>query len=116
MFILPGLSVGGSVMARKKELDNLSKDMIQCRKDGYGFHYGAWKAAQQRPVVVKKNDSIPDGWLVCKYCGVAFKPKTKRKQFYCDVTCQRRAQFEKDREKNNRRQREYRARVKAGLV
>ena len=92
---------------KKKDLDKLSLDMIQCEKDGYGCHYGAWKAAQERPVVVKKKDEIPEGWLVCKQCGKLFKPKTKRKQFYCEIACQREAQLEKDREKRKEYHRSY---------
>ena len=32
---------------KKKELDKLSLDMIECEKAGFGVHYGAWKAAQE---------------------------------------------------------------------
>lgn len=93
-------------MAKKKELDNLSKDMIKCKKDGYGCHYGAWKAAQKRNDV-KRKDEIPEGWLVCNHCGKPFKPKTKRKQLYCDVACQRAVQLAKDKEKRTEYHRRY---------
>ena len=49
-------------MARKKILDKLSLDMIECEKAGYGVHYGAWKATQTKPVIIEKK--IPEGWLV----------------------------------------------------
>lgn len=87
-------------MAKKKELDNLDRDMIRCKADGYGCHYGAWKARQERPVVVKpKEGEIPEGWLVCQYCGKAFKPKSKRPQKYCEVYCMIEAQKERNRKR-----------------
>lgn len=97
-------------MAKKKELGKLSLDMIECKKAGYGCHYGAWKATQDNPVKVKEG--IPDGWLICKRCGKAFKPTIKRIQKYCDVGCQRQDQYERDRQKNTQYQRERRARLK----
>ena len=100
------------MMAKKKEPDKLALDMMQCKKDGYGCHYGDWYAAQNRPVVIEKKEVVPDGWLVCQRCGRVFKPKTKRKQFYCDAMCQRAVQIEKDRAKAIERQREYRERKK----
>ena len=78
-------------MARTKRMDNLSKDMIQCKKDGYGVHYGKWKA-MQKPVTMKKK--IPDGWLVCENCGVPFKPN-RTDQRFCDSYCQRQAYAER---------------------
>lgn len=84
-------------MARKKQLDKLSLDMIECEKAGYGVHYGAWKATQ-KPVKIEPK-GIPEGWLVCEYCGTPFKPKTKRKQFYCGAYCQHEAQKKRDKER-----------------
>ena len=80
-------------MARKYEgPDNLALDMIQCKKDGYGCHYGAWKAAQD-PVKIEKK--IPEGWRICANCGMLFKPTTKRKQIYCGGVCGHEAYREK---------------------
>lgn len=82
-------------------MDNLSKDMIKCKQDGFGCHYGAWRAAQD-PIKIEKKD-IPDGWRVCEYCGTPFKPSTKRKQLYCGAVCQQQASreraYEREREK-----------------
>jgi hypothetical protein len=47
-------------MMAKKKLDNFTKDLIQCKADGYGCHYGAWYAAQNRPVVIEKKGEIPE--------------------------------------------------------
>lgn len=95
-------------MARKKQLDKLSLDMIQCKKDGYGVHYGKWKAAQ-KPVEIEP-DETPDGWRVCAHCGKPFKPKTKRIQLYCEAYCQMEAQRERYRLKHAQYMREYRER------
>lgn len=93
-------------MAKMKELDNLSRDMIRCKEDGFGCHYGQWKALQENPVKLKK-DETPDNWKVCPYCGNYFKPSNKGKQIYCDIDCQKRSQRERDREKTRAYKREY---------
>jgi hypothetical protein len=99
---------------KKKELDNLSLDMIQCRKDGYGCHYGAWKAAKNRPVTIeKKTDELPKGWRICKYCGKPFKPKQRGIQLYCEYYCADEAAKERYRERNRERQQQYREKKKA---
>ena len=95
-------------MAKKKELDNLSKDMIRCKADGFGCDYGRWKAAhddtKEEPEVV---EAAPQGWLICQHCGKPFKPKTNRKQKYCEFACQYEERKAKDRERNRERAREY---------
>lgn len=77
----------GKTMARKKQLDKLSLDMIQCAKDGYGVHYGRWKAAQEPVKIIPRTD-IPAGWRKCEWCGTPFKPSTKRPQKFCEAYCQ----------------------------
>ena len=83
---------------KKKKLDKLSLDMIECEKAGYGVHYGAWKATQTNPVIIEKR--IPEGWLVCQWCGKPFKPKTKRPQKYCEAICQKQASYQRSRQQN----------------
>ena len=95
-------------MAKKKQLDKLSLDMIQCKKDGFGVHYGAWKATQ-KPVEIEKP-ALPEGWRVCEWCGKPFKPKTKRPTKYCEVYCQNEAQRERYRQRNANYMRNYRER------
>ena len=98
-------------MARKKkEMDKLSQDAAAAK--AANMSYGNWKAMQERHIP-KKEPKIPEGWLVCQYCGKPFKPKTKRKQFYCEVGCQKAAQIERDKEKNKERCRDYRKRKMA---
>lgn len=95
-------------MAKKKQLDKLSLDMIQCKRDGFGVHYGAWKATQ---VPVKTEEPpLPDDWRICAWCGKPFKLKTKRNKIYCECFCQIEAQRERDREKHAQYIRDYRER------
>lgn len=100
----------------KREPDKLALEMIQCKKDGFGCHYGAWKAAQERPVVIeKKENEIPEGWKVCPHCGTPYKPNKWGcgRQIYCDVTCQKAAQSIRRSAQNAERQKRYRERKKA---
>lgn len=99
-------------MARKKQLDKLSLDMIECEKAGYGVSYGRWKATQKPVKIVPK--SSPDDWKTCPRCGQVFKPT--HNQIYCDFVCQREAQRERDREKHNEYQREWRAKQERNVA
>ena len=90
-------------MARKKQLDKLSLDMIQCEKDGYGVHYGRWKAAQA-PVEIAPKTDIPEGWRICEWCGKPYKPWSKRAQKYCQVYCQNNASRERIKERRDAQQ------------
>jgi hypothetical protein len=95
-------------MARKKQLDKLSLDMIECEKAGFGVSYGRWKATQ-KPVEYVKDDSIPEGWLVCRHCGKPFKPNSNRKQYYCEAVCQVTAQYKKMKQRKKEQQNESNA-------
>lgn len=97
-------------MAKKRELDKLALDMIECKKAGFGCHYGAWKALQGN--TIKKEEGIPEGWQVCKRCGKAFKPNVRKVQKYCEVGCQKADQYERYRKQFTQYQRERRARLK----
>ena len=99
-------------MAKKKKLDKLSLDMIECEKAGYGCHYGAWKAAQGYKPIEKKT-GVPDGWLVCQYCGKPFKPKTRRPQKFCEPNCQSQAYLDANRHKSANYMKEYRERKRS---
>ena len=72
-------------MAKKKQLDKLSLDMIECEKAGFGVHYGRWKVTQKPVKIVPKG--IPEDFKQCPECGVWFKPGVHQK--YCDSVCQR---------------------------
>lgn len=98
-------------MAKKKELDNLSLDMIQCKKDGYGCHYGKWKAMQGCGEVKEKQ--LPEGWKICEWCGKWYKPKQQKcNQKYCEPFCQQQAQSARRHEKTAMYMRDYRAKRK----
>lgn len=87
---------------RYKEPDKLALDMMQCKADGYGCHYGHWKAAQD-PVQIVKKQEVPEGWRVCEWCGKPYKPKTKRAQKYCEPYCATQALRERDLERKRKK-------------
>lgn len=95
-------------MAKKKQLDKLSLDMIECENAGFGVSYGRWKAAQ-KPVKYVPEDVIQEGWLVCRHCGKPFKPNSNRKQYYCELVCQAKAQQLKIKQRKKEQQNESNA-------
>lgn len=68
-------------------MDRLALNAMLARQAG--MSYGKWKA-MQKPIEVQK-EAIPDGWQVCEWCGKPFKPKTKKKQRFCEIGCQKKA-------------------------
>lgn len=78
-----------------KKPDKLALDMIQCKKDGYGCRYGAWKATQP-PETVDESIALR-GLKACKRCGKLFKPRTT--QVYCNDECQYLARLDAKRKK-----------------
>ena len=75
-------------------MDNLSKCMVQCEKDGFGVHYGRWRATQEDVQIIGK---VPDGWRKCKHCGKTFKPYNN--QLYCEVRCQNMASRKREKDR-----------------
>lgn len=92
-------------MKKQKQPDRLSQEVSLAL--AAGMSYGKWKAMQNATRIEKKSD-IPDGWLVCQWCGKAFKPKTRRPQKFFQTYCQREAYKETYRAKNTKYMREYR--------
>lgn len=43
------------MMAKKRKLDKLDLEMIECEKAGFGCHYGRWKATQ--PISPAETDT-----------------------------------------------------------
>lgn len=76
-------------MAKKKELDQLTKDSIAAEKAG--MSYGKWKAMQE-PVAIEPKP-IPGvvRYDVCRYCGEEFPICTKRVKVYCSEYCRNHA-------------------------
>ena len=81
-----------------KKIDALAMDAVKAKEAG--MSYGRWKAMQ---MVEEKPKGIPEGWLVCQYCGKPFKPKTKRPMKYCELFCQQQASWERERLKKEER-------------
>ena len=81
-------------MPKKKETDKLILDMRKCEKAGFGVHYGDWMATQPQTVKVD-TDVAPKGWKQCLWCRGYYKPK-RSDQKYCDIFCQSRAQYARD--------------------
>ena len=102
-------------MAKKKEMDNLAKDMIQCKKDGYGCHYGAWKAAQT-PVKIKPK-KLPIGieTIKCAYCGAEFMSDDNRTRICCGDRCRMLNRSERNRKQYMKRvEREIQNEIESG--
>lgn len=76
-------------MGRKKQvpMDQLAKDMIQCKKDGYGVHYGAWRAAQyekNKGMTIVKHKGHKH---ICQHCGKEFYVTHNKPRKYCSEYC-----------------------------
>jgi predicted nucleic acid-binding Zn ribbon protein len=60
-------------MAKKKELDNIERDVIAAMRLGYGVHYGRYKAdyphTKDRPVPEPKKEPETEQDAVCSVCG-----------------------------------------------
>ena len=96
-------------MGRRKKMDKLSQDMIQCKKDGFGCSYGKWKAMQE-PVKVEKK--IPDGWKECPVCGKPFKSGKGKK--FCDEVCRMTAYNKSEKQKEYMKKYKERKRAENG--
>ena len=74
--------------------------MIQCKKDGFGVRYGAWRAATGGLPLDDREKPLPDGWRKCEQCGKPFKPYNAQK--YCQEYCQHRAALKRAAERDRR--------------
>lgn len=99
-------------MAKKRKLDKLDLEMIECEKDGFGVHYGRWKATQ--PIVKPVPVGTPDGLKECACCGMAFKPVSKNNK-YCGAGCCKEATRERYKLKKREYDRAYIERKKARM-
>lgn len=79
-------------------MDNLSADMIQCKKDGFGCHYGKWKALQEEKKIARVEAEESEFVRQCKYCGKKFLIG-KRGRLYCNTNCGAMATYYRNREK-----------------
>ena len=79
------------------ETDNLVLEMRRCERDGYGVHYGRWKATQ--PFRVKPKEVVEDEWTrICPYCKDEFYP-SRANQVYCRPKCAQLMRYQKNMER-----------------
>lgn len=91
------------------EANRLDRDIVSAIRAG--MSYGKWKA-MQNPVTITPVQAIPEGWLVCVWCGKPYKPKTKRKQLFCEANCQQEEYRARAREKKAERMKALREKQK----
>ena len=75
-------------------MDNLSRCAMLAKQKG--LSYGRYMALYGHTLPKKKEESIPEGWRKCLYCGKLFKPKPGQK--YCDLYCRQQAYAPKEKE------------------
>lgn len=80
-------------------MDNLSRCMIQCKADGFGFRYGAWRATKGMEPVFEVDVVIPEGWKKCEHCDEVYKP-SRSDQKFCGAYCQSQAAYIRSKNKN----------------
>ena len=93
-------------------MDQLAKDMIQCKADGYGCHYGAWHAAVIEPQMEapverypKKKPVEKSGRPRCIVCGAEIPAGSKRTTT-CGPSCADIRRRQQVQEHNERRRQE----------
>ena len=71
-------------MSRKRVPDNLDLDSRRAMEEGYGVHYGLYKAAH--PKTANISEEKPDTrFSFCLICGGKFPYRPRRK--YCCPDC-----------------------------
>lgn len=83
-------------------MDNLSRCMILCEKEGYGPHYGIWRATKGEAPIFEVEVVTPEGWKKCEYCGDQFKP-SRSDQKFCGAYCQSKASNKRCKKKKKRK-------------
>lgn len=78
-------------------MDNLSNDMVQCKKDGFGCNYGKWKALQGEKKIAKPEPP-KEKIAKCAHCGKEFVNKYGWRK-YCDDTCRNLHNYYQNRER-----------------
>jgi hypothetical protein len=101
-------------MAKKIEMDNLAKDAAKAL--AADMSYGRWKALHPYTKDIEEEPAVPEGLPICKRCGKPFKPRTYRKQMYCEYECQQAAAKERDNEKRKEWYRTYMAKKRAEMA
>lgn len=88
-------------MAKNKAPDKLAQESTMAI--AAGMSYGKWKAMQE-PVKIPKRDPYADlppekKRSTCAWCGKSFIQSRNGKQIYCELYCQRMANYERKRQR-----------------
>ena len=94
-------------MAKKKEMDQLTKDCIEARKAG--LSYGKWKAMQPPREMKPKQKAEKPSNKRCRVCGKEI-PMTSKRMVYCSDECGKQYDY------HYNRNRKYVEEVHDGLV
>ena len=87
----------------KKELDNLTLNVLAAEKAGMSYgKYMALKYEQEQPPKMAESPS-PPGWKVCPYCGKKFYATHGNRQ-YCSDICSANAHYKMQRDKITKNQ------------
>lgn len=89
-------------------MDQLAKDMIQCKADGYGCHYGAWHAAVKEPQMEAPVERYPKSKSDrprCVVCGAEI-PEGSKRTITCGPVCAATRSSQQNREQLKRRRQE----------
>lgn len=70
-------------------MDNLTRDVIEAERLGYGCHYGHYKAACPRAETEAPEECDP-ALRACAECGTLFRP-VRKNHVYCCEECGNRA-------------------------
>lgn len=85
-------------MAKKKELDNLTINVLAAEKAGLSYgKYMALKHEKEQPQKMAESP-IPPGWKVCPHCGKKFYAEQGKRR-YCSEFCYQQANYKAHRER-----------------
>lgn len=85
-------------MAKKKELDNLTINVLAAEKAGLSYgKYMALKYEKEQPPKMVESPS-PPGWKVCPHCGKKFYAEHGKRR-YCSDFCYQQANYKAQRER-----------------
>lgn len=77
-------------MAKKNAIDKLAQDTSKAI--AAGMSYGKWKAMHPQAAA---RPAIPDGCMLCEYCGKPFKAKHNKR--FCNDLCREASYRERER-------------------
>ena len=72
-----------------KTIDNLTRDVLEAERLGYGCHYGKYKADHPRTAELVCGQDDRTVLVACAECGTLFEPA--RNERFCCALCRNRA-------------------------